>query len=324
LLYYPYQHNRSAAAFHELPTSNAFPDFSPAFLQVSWNGRIFAIATPEKGRSFSYRWPLQLDFPSLNAATHPVTGELYAVGLGISGYKPTTPKVVGLAAVSQANPLPTPALLAIKNNQVIIKWNRPLEENEAVTPMVPALRLYDVKRSKKYGSGHYLASGKAGEHRLQPTSVVLSSDRQTQTFTFPALFSADIFDLKLQVSHGAISAPMHIYTRPHDLPKASSRDLALLTKAEPAALKPGNAAKGETVFKTYACNGCHSLAKEKLTGPPLKGLSDRLTPVLIRESIVQPAKVITKGYPAAMPSFDGVMTPQELEDLLAYLGTLKN
>ncbi|MFK7912079.1 MAG: DUF6797 domain-containing protein [Akkermansiaceae bacterium] len=324
LLYYPYQHNRSAAAFHELDSSKAFPDFSPAFLQVSWDGRLFAVATPQKGRSFSYRWPLQLDFPSLNAATHPVTGELYAVGIGISGYKPTTPKLAGLAAVSQAHPMPVPANLVIKNNQVIIKWSRPLGKDETVTPMMPALRLYNVKRSRKYGSGHYLADGKAGEHRMQPTSATLSSDRRTQTLTFPALFSADILDLKLQVSHGAVSSAIHIYTRPHDLPEANSRDLALLIDDKPVSLKPGNITKGKAVFKTYACNGCHSLADEKLTGPPLLGLSTRLSPVQIRESILQPAKVIAKGYPAAMPSFDGVMTPQQLEDLLAYLATLKN
>ena len=55
----------------------------------------------------------------------------------------------------------------------------------------------------------------------------------------------------------------------------------------------------------------------------LKGLAKRLTGEQMKESILQPAKVIAEGYPASMPSFDGVMTPQELEDLLAYLKTLK-
>jgi hypothetical protein len=33
--------------------------------------------------------------------------------------------------------------------------------------------------------------------------------------------------------------------------------------------------------------------------------------------------VITAGFPAAMPSFEGMLNEQQLEDLLAYLKTLR-
>ena len=43
----------------------------------------------------------------------------------------------------------------------------------------------------------------------------------------------------------------------------------------------------------------------------------------MRQSILKPAAVVVEGYEASMPSFAGVLSDQELEDVLAYLGTLK-
>jgi cytochrome c oxidase subunit 2 len=60
----------------------------------------------------------------------------------------------------------------------------------------------------------------------------------------------------------------------------------------------------------------------KLNGPPLNGISKRHDVAFIRESILKPEKVITKGYEASMPSYQGVIDAQDLEDLIAYVKSL--
>jgi hypothetical protein len=324
LLWYPYQANRSGAAFCST-SQTAFPDLPESFLQVSWNGRLFAIETPTKGQPFSWKLPLQLDFPALNGAIHPQTGCLYVTGLGISGYKPTTPNLVGLAAIAQTETFPAPETLEVAKNSVTITFNRPLAATESVTPGDPTLRLFNIKRSPKYGSGHFLSNGKPGEHHLAPKSFQLSPDRRTFQLVFDNLHQSDLFDLQLNLSNAATTFPLHLYTRPHHLAPASESDLRKLAQAEKEKPKllPGKAELGEPLFVKFACSGCHSLTGEKLTGPALNGVARRLNAKKLRESILEPAAEITPGYEPAMPSFSGVIPPQDLEHLLAYLRSLK-
>ena len=43
----------------------------------------------------------------------------------------------------------------------------------------------------------------------------------------------------------------------------------------------------------------------------------------LRESILQPAAKIVKGYPNVMPSFQGRVTDEQLIALIAYIKSLK-
>lgn len=320
LLYFPYQTNRSAAGF-VTASAKAFPDLPGAFLQVSWDGRLFAIVTPKSGQAYSWQLPLQLPFPSLKAAAHPVSGRLYAVGIGISGYKPTTPKTLGLASIEQSAPFPAPVFMGITDNKVTVYFARQLSDGESVEFGEPALRMFDVKRTPQYGSGHFRWDGKPGEHHAQPGSALLS-DRTNLVMHFAMIRKSDILDLRLDVSSDGSTWPLHLFARPDHLPAASKAELAALGK-ETAALAPGDASKGQAVFVRYGCNGCHSLEGAKLTGPPLNGLGSRAGAAEIRESILKPNAKVTEGYVPSMPSFEGVLQPQELEDLIAHLLTLK-
>ncbi|MFK7851352.1 MAG: DUF6797 domain-containing protein [Akkermansiaceae bacterium] len=324
LFYYPYQANRSAAAFTST-TEKAFSDLANTFLQVSWNGRLFGIATPKVGQAFSWNLPLQLDFPTLNGAVHPISGRLYVVGLGISGYKPTTPNLLGLASIEQTYPIPTPNALDVSGDRITVRLNRPLATDETIIPGSPALRLFNIKRTRKYGSGHYRWDGKPGEQQFQPTAFQLSKDRTQLSLEFDLLRKSDILDLNLSVSSGNITVPLHIFSRPDHLQEASSSDLIKIAEAEKnkPKLTTGDPAKGEQLFTQFSCVGCHSLTDEKLTGPPLKSLASKSTEKEIRESIINPTAKITEGYPPSMPSFEGVIPPQDLEHLISFLMTLK-
>jgi cytochrome c oxidase subunit 2 len=104
----------------------------------------------------------------------------------------------------------------------------------------------------------------------------------------------------------------------------SPEELKVISKPQKKQkLRKGDAAKGKLHFKTYGCATCHSVAGVKLNGPALNGISKRQDDAFILESILKPEKVITQGYEASMPSFEGVIKDQSLADIIAYLKTLK-
>lgn len=96
-------------------------------------------------------------------------------------------------------------------------------------------------------------------------------------------------------------------------------------------LLAADSARGEQVFfkhPTLACVLCHVLkGKGSPVGPPLDGIASRATPQYIKESLVEPNKVLAKGFEhigaSPMPPLGLVLKPQELEDVQAFLQTLK-
>ena len=76
----------------------------------------------------------------------------------------------------------------------------------------------------------------------------------------------------------------------------------------------------------FACSGCHFLTGETLAGRPLNGIASRKAEGLegyLRESILEPKKVLAEGYQPAMPPISEVLPAQDPEDLAAYLKALK-
>ncbi len=89
------------------------------------------------------------------------------------------------------------------------------------------------------------------------------------------------------------------------------------------------AAAGEKLFQQQGCAGCH-LATGAGPGPALTGLfgkpvklatGETLTAdeAYIRESILNPQAKIVAGYPPIMPPFRGVLSEEQLLQLLAYI-----
>ncbi len=109
--------------------------------------------------------------------------------------------------------------------------------------------------------------------------------------------------------------------------------------AAPAPAAGGaNVANGEKLFKQTVigaqagCITCHSLDGSKLVGPSMKGIATRAGSEVaglsaeeyIRQSILEPNAHVVKDYPAGvMQSYKNDLKEQELNDLVAYLLTLK-
>lgn len=92
----------------------------------------------------------------------------------------------------------------------------------------------------------------------------------------------------------------------------------------------GDIKRGENIFykHTAACVLCHQLKGQGSTvGPALDGIATRGTPDYIRQSLLEPNKVLAKGYEnlgsSPMPPMGDLFGPQELADVQAFLQTLK-
>ncbi|MEL6190363.1 MAG: cytochrome c [Myxococcota bacterium] len=91
--------------------------------------------------------------------------------------------------------------------------------------------------------------------------------------------------------------------------------------------------KGEQHFKiTYACAGCHSMEGARLVGPALnkrwggQALLEgdeqvAFDETYFRESVFYSRNKIARGYPPAMPVFDGIMSEEDYEAIKAYVMT---
>ena len=100
---------------------------------------------------------------------------------------------------------------------------------------------------------------------------------------------------------------------------------------ESGSLKPGDPTRGQQLATKHpaACILCHTIKGAGSTvGPALDGIATRATPAYIRESLLEPSKVIAKGYEqfgkiSPMPPMADIFSPQEISDLEAFLQTLK-
>jgi len=76
----------------------------------------------------------------------------------------------------------------------------------------------------------------------------------------------------------------------------------------------GDAANGELVFATAGCGGCHTLAAAGTNGsvgPNLDDASPSYDKIVDR---------VTNGQ-GAMPSYEGDLTAQEIQDVAAYVSS---
>jgi cytochrome c oxidase subunit II len=82
------------------------------------------------------------------------------------------------------------------------------------------------------------------------------------------------------------------------------------------------------------CLNCHSIDGREMVGPTWQGLygstvelEDGSTVVAdeeyLRESILDPGAKIVKGYPPVMPSYDGTLTDEQVDSIIAYIRTIE-
>jgi cytochrome c oxidase subunit 2 len=91
-------------------------------------------------------------------------------------------------------------------------------------------------------------------------------------------------------------------------------------------------AAGEKLFQDLACNTCHQ-AGPQARGPVLAGILGKpvelqgggtvtVDDAYLRESIVNPQAKVVAGYQPIMPTFQGLVTEEQLLQLIAYVRSL--
>jgi cytochrome c oxidase subunit 2 len=108
---------------------------------------------------------------------------------------------------------------------------------------------------------------------------------------------------------------------------------AWLAGEMPGAQNVAPAVAGENVFRAQACGTCHR-ADGSGQGPALNGLFGKPVTLAsgdtiladegyVRESILNPQAKIVAGYQPVMPTFQGLLSEEDVMRLIAYVKSLK-
>jgi cytochrome c oxidase subunit 2 len=98
--------------------------------------------------------------------------------------------------------------------------------------------------------------------------------------------------------------------------------------------RPGQAApaSGEELFASLACSTCHR-ADSAVIAPKLHGAFGKEAEMAngeivlvdenyLRESILEPAAKVVKGYRPVMPTYQGQISEEQLMELIAYIKSI--
>ena len=110
----------------------------------------------------------------------------------------------------------------------------------------------------------------------------------------------------------------------------NAADYARWSAAQPGA--ENLAAEGESLFRSLGCSGCHA-PQSSVHAPDLSGVFGRTVQLAggktvtadeayLRDSILLPQKDVVAGFDPVMPSFQGVVSDDDMVKLIAYLKSL--
>jgi cytochrome c oxidase subunit 2 len=92
--------------------------------------------------------------------------------------------------------------------------------------------------------------------------------------------------------------------------------------------------QGAKLAQSKGCVACHTTTGARLVGPSWKGIYGKsestdhgavtIDDAYIRESILAPNAKIVTGFSGVMPTFSGQMSDAELDELTAFIKSLKD
>ena len=290
------------------------------------------------------RLPMKFINPLLKAKINKHDKHLYITGFGIWDTK--SKRVSGLSRIRQTTKRPTlPKDIKVFKQGVYLNFHNKIKVN-SINPHLFKIQRWNYLRNHKYGSGHYLISGKPGQEDVALSSVTLSNDNKAIFVAIPDMKPVEQMTLSWQLfdefnQNLNNSTYFSVNTLPdfsskHQIkfPKIDFSAVPLISK-EPADVEPTIDLGRATVIK-FGCLGCHSEGSraEGKSGPPWKGLYGakktlangdeiKVTDDYLRESIISPANKVIEGYQPAMPSYLGILKSHQLESVLLYIKSLK-
>lgn len=293
--------------------------------------------------------PVLLEVPILKGEMNPADGQSYFVGMQIWGSNGSRVEGVSrIRALQATDDLPYAA--TAHEEGVFLQFREPLSAETATDPSAYSATAWSYRRTKNYGSGQYRADGEPGVDQWAIHSVHLNADRTAVFLAIPEMQLTQQLEIRYRRQNGAWQ---EVFFTLHQLSPASVEqqneagidDFAAVFTAPPAPrsapLGPPavSIARGEELFTTFGCVGCHSVTNttEGKPGPSLHAIVDTQRPLAgkrkrrgndnyLRESMVYPEMDIVRGYEkqdVAMPSFNGVLSPNDISALILYIKSLK-
>ncbi|MCC6233187.1 MAG: c-type cytochrome, partial [Verrucomicrobiales bacterium] len=290
----------------------------------------------------------ELPFPPLNGAVNPRDGLLYVAGFQIWGTE--AQEISGLARVRPVGgrPFLLPREVAALKEGVLLRFDVPLDPTTATNAANYLAERWNYVRSAEYGSAHYRLDGTKGQEVMPASSAYLSRDRRSVLVGIPDL--RPVMQMRLAWSirdaSGRAMSESACLT-PHVLTEFEAEregfdpvsvDLTPRAFAD-VALTPVTPAEGRRLAELMGCVACHSNDGTTVgkVGPSWKGLfgaSRRFVDgseavadeSYLRQSIEEPSARVLQGFEArdtGMPSYAGILSPDQVSALIAYLQTLR-
>lgn len=343
---------------HEDDTSSASPlwvrkssfkEWEGGLLNLSYGtGRLFLVRSndgwPSKEGSVI---PLQIEtgIPLLHARVQPDDGSLWLAGFRI--YDSRVADLEGLGRMRRTDaPLTTPVEAKAVQEGVILTFSSPLDPSSLKPENVQA-KEWQYRRSSSYGSPRLKRDGKGGVDPVATGTTLLSKDGRSVFIHIPNLQPT----MQLEVSHqftvkGNKPTPGVVYFT-IDQPRSAAweslgftvpkLDSSIAIVQEKSAGGPATAETGKELATRYGCIACHSVdgATQGHSGPTWKGLHGSKREFkdgssiasadddYLKESIMEPAKHLVKGYELGMGSYTGVLSDKDIDGIILYIKSLK-
>ena len=286
--------------------------------------------------------------PTLKGRVGPSDGQLYLAGFSVWGSNAKElSSLVRLRYTGKPSRLPVAVHSGLQG--ILLRFATPLDPTTANDAAHYHLERWNYVRTSAYGSGHFKIDGTPGQDRLT-LRPHLSEDGRTLLLVVPDMKPAMQLQLDYDVkSRSGVVLRDTLYLTAHavdslDLTRAGFPAINWRTDAIVAAKNPGVTPKtaptptpalGASLYMEKGCAGCHSLdgTLAGKIGPSFKGLygtdvklasgaTRRADDAYLRQSILDPASEIVKGFEPGMPTYKGVLSNAEIESLIRYIRTL--
>jgi cytochrome c oxidase subunit 2 len=217
---------------------------------------------------------------------------------------------------------------------------------QITTPPSNAMEIYVVGKRWMWKAQHVSGQREINELHVpvgQPVKLIIGSEDVLHSYWVPA------FRMKMDAVPGRTTTMYFEASKPGTYQlfcaeycgMSHSRMIGSVTAMEPAAFQTWLAGGKQTgtmadlgakVFTDLGCATCH-MDSSQGRGPSLRGVfgaqvtlasGDKVTAdeAYIRESILTPTAKMVAGFPPLMPTFQGVVSEEQIAQLTAYVKSL--
>lgn len=285
----------------------------------------------------------------LKSAVNPKDGQVYISGFRIWGT--VAEEICGFYRIRYTGEGAIETPMAVQTSKEGILLSFDFEVDPSIVQWLENYKidLWNYKRTKGYGSGHFKTDGTPGQESLQVSSAYISENKRSIFLGVPGMKPCESMRLTYRLPQQTeVPEIRSVFLTLHELKTLDLSehgfgdievDLTPPAAAGTLAAKP-SAKMGETLYTTFGCNVCHSIdgSQSETPGPTWKGLYGsrrdfedgtyvkNADEVYLRESILDPQRQTTKGFnleEGKMPSYLGVLQDSQIESLILYIKTLK-